>query len=103
MIPTVSLLSVYGSVDWIVDSGCTSHNMCCVIDLFRDIDLNFRSKVTVAYGEALKCQGLGAVSLNLNNSSDLNVLTINVMFVPKLTANLVSVSQLTRSSFWSSI
>lgn len=97
LLVSVSLLSVYGSVDWIVDSGCTSH-MCCDMDLFRDIDMNFKSKVTVANGEVLKCQGLGAVSLNLNNNSDLKILP-KVMFVPKLTTNLISVSQLTKSGF----
>lgn len=96
LVSAISLLTVYGSEDWIVDSGCTSH-MCCVKDLFRDIDTSYNSQVRVANGESLRCLGLGKVSLNIKNN-DQKCLS-KVMFVPNLTTNLISVSQLTKSGF----
>lgn len=85
--------TLHSSHIWIVDSGCTSH-MCKDKEMFLNLDTNFKTFVTVANNDQLKCMGIGTVKLKFKNDSK----TIkNVMYVPGLSANLLSVSCLTKN------
>ncbi|CAH2100383.1 unnamed protein product [Euphydryas editha] len=79
---------------WFVDSGATAH-MCNNKDYF----INFRpnhSKITVANNEELECIGTGDIHLNINGKVHK---LCNVLFVPKLSTNLISVSKLIDNNF----
>uniref|UniRef100_A0A2A4JC36 Retrovirus-related Pol polyprotein from transposon TNT 1-94-like beta-barrel domain-containing protein n=1 Tax=Heliothis virescens TaxID=7102 RepID=A0A2A4JC36_HELVI len=79
---------------WIVDSGCTSH-MCKDKALFLNLDTSFTTLVTVANNDQLKCLGIGNVELKFKNDTKI---IENVMYVPGLSANLLSVSCLTKNN-----
>jgi hypothetical protein len=98
----ISLLSSFidrsanhtSSTTWYIDSGATSH-MCNNKDMFRDMTRQSNS-VTVANSEKVPSEGKGTVSLHVSN----NIHTIsNVLFVPKLAVNLISVSSLIQKGF----
>lgn len=74
---------------WYIDSGATN----CMTGR-RDLLTDFKSRggyVTIASGEKLQCTGIGNVKL-----SDNATLT-DVLYIPKLSVNLISVSQLIKN------
>lgn len=75
---------------WYIDSGATNH-MTGNRDLLTDFKSRDGCTVTIASGDKLKCTGIGSVKLSFNA-----VLT-NVFYIPKLSVNLISVSQLIKS------
>lgn len=80
---------------WCIDSGATNH-MCNNKSAFHDYAPITPIEVNVANGEKLAAVGQGNVKIELQNS----VKTISgVYFVPRLTANLLSVSAMTRKGF----
>lgn len=84
---------------WIVDSGATSH-MCNNKNEFKKIDLNHRGGVIVANGERIEAMGIGEVEIVLNSRRGGYPVTLsNVLWVPKLDGNLVSVRKLTEKGF----
>lgn len=82
--------------DWIIDSGCSSH-MSHSLESFTSLNRKFTSTVSIANGEKLKCCGLGNINLNLDNNQSIPI--DNVMYVPNLFTNLLSVSQLVSKGY----
>lgn len=78
---------------WYIDSGATNH-MCNNKKCFQDLNNDGESfEVNVANGDKLKTMGCGSLQLNLNNE----VKTVsNVFYVPNLSCNLLSVSEMVR-------
>ncbi len=83
--------------DWIIDSGASSH-MCNDRAMFRDIS-NVADKVTLGDGSSLSVIGRGTVALNMlmTDVSARRCILKEVLYVPKLAFNLVSVSRATES------
>lgn len=73
---------------WYIDSGATAH-MTSQHDLITDMQSSESAFVTVANNTSLKVQGKGVVKLALTHA---NVKVDNVLYVPELCANLLSVS-----------
>lgn len=87
------------NVDWIVDSGASSH-MCCDMSFFSKLEAIDPVLVEIADGETLVANKKGTVSLRLNLSNGRMEINLeDVLFVPKLKANLVSVRRLTRKGY----
>lgn len=84
-------LSVKSCREWIVDSGATTH-MCNDETLFTDMNVVNDVKVSMGDGRVLKAFGRGHVKLNVSNRSE-HVLC-DVLYVPDLAYNLLSVSSL---------
>jgi hypothetical protein len=83
------------SNDWVLDSGCT-HHMCYNPDLFITELTPMHEEVFLGYGKSLKIEGIGSVQINTINTRG-NVQPIilrNCFYVPKLTRNLISISQI---------
>jgi Reverse transcriptase (RNA-dependent DNA polymerase)/gag-polypeptide of LTR copia-type/Integrase core domain/GAG-pre-integrase domain len=81
---------------WCIDSGATSHmtNDC---KFFATFDDSKRSKVSLANGEHMASLGIGDGYIHCQVANEVNKVPIkNVMFVPNLESNLLSVKQLTR-------
>lgn len=74
---------------WYVDSGCSSH-MTGRLDLFTDLDESVTNRVTMGDGTAREAQGKGTVKLNSFGQNYIK----NVLYVPDLDSNLLSVVQL---------
>ncbi|KAK9727921.1 hypothetical protein QE152_g18944 [Popillia japonica] len=75
---------------WILDSGSTDH-MCCHLSKFKD----FKEKETiieVAGGERLLSTGFGNIDFTI---STYEITLLNVLYVPNLKCNLISVNKMT--------
>ncbi|KAF2347659.1 Integrase catalytic core [Trinorchestia longiramus] len=88
-----------GNVDcdsWIVDSGATQH-MCNKQSEFSSYsDLSSPVRVEIGDGRALKGNGVGDVRLKITlpDMQVKNCVVKNVLFVPELACNLISVPQI---------
>ncbi|KAH0633032.1 hypothetical protein KY284_035818 [Solanum tuberosum] len=74
----------------IIYSGCTNH-MTSDQELFKDLDRSFISKVKIGNREYLDAKGRGTVAIESLTGFKL---IVDVLFVPDLDQNLLSVGQL---------
>lgn len=80
---------------WILDSGATSH-ICCDASFFCKLEDVQGRTVTLADERKLKVSGVGIVKLNVSE----NVVTLyDVLLVPELMVNYLSVSRATDKDF----
>lgn len=89
---------VHSDSSWFVDSGATTH-MTPRKDWLINHNNNdcIQQEICVGNGEKLKCHGTGEVLVDLNEK--LTKTIKDVMYVPELTANLLSVSTLTERGY----
>ena len=81
--------------EWLIDSGCT-HHMVHDRSLFKSLDLNYSGRVRIGNGEYLKVKGKGSVTVRTPTGTK----TINdVLYVPDIDVNLVSVGQLIEKKY----
>lgn len=79
---------------WLIDSGCSAH-MCNNKSLFTELtDCN--NVISIANDEKLECLGKGTITVKTGKVVR-NI--TNVLYVPKLSHNLLSVSCLTQKGF----
>ncbi|RVX18179.1 Retrovirus-related Pol polyprotein from transposon RE1 [Vitis vinifera] len=83
------------SKSWLVDSGCTNH-MTNNQDLFRELDRTTISKVRIGNGEYIPVKGKGTVAIESQTGLKL---IYDVLFVPDIDQNLLSVGQLVEKEF----
>lgn len=85
---------------WFVDSGSTSH-MTSNRNFFIDFTPKNQGEVAVANGKMLKVLGIGSGEIKcLNeNNKEITVTLKDVLYVPKLEENLISVKRLTEKGF----
>jgi len=70
--------------------------MTADLRLFKDFDINFLSKVRVGNGEYVKVKGKGVIKVEtMSGTKTLK----NMLYVPKINQNLVSVRQLLKSDY----
>ncbi|XP_052198801.1 uncharacterized protein LOC127805949 [Diospyros lotus] len=80
---------------WLIDSGCTTH-MAKNISLFSQIDNSIRTKVVLGHGETILAEGKGNVIMHTKQGEKK---ISNVLFVLRLSQNLLSIAQLMHSKF----
>ncbi|XP_038904297.1 uncharacterized protein LOC120090652 [Benincasa hispida] len=80
---------------WLVDSGCTNH-MTSDKELFKDLDKSFKSRVKIENDEYFEVKGKGIVSIE---SYARTKLISEVLFVPEIYQNLLSIGQLVEKGF----
>lgn len=84
---------------WFIDSGASFH-MTPRDDWISNKYQHEIKDIAVANDSKLKVQSAGEVVVNLNRASDSECVSINgVLHVPKLLANLLSVSQMVEKGF----
>ena len=85
---------------WIIDSGATCH-MCNDANLFVKLhNLEKPEEVTLGDGHVVKATGRGVVKINIespNTQKGKSCVLQDVLYVPSLSYNLVSVSKATKS------
>jgi hypothetical protein len=80
---------------WLIDNGCTNH-MTTDLTLFKDLDKSYLSKVRIGNGDFVKIEGKEAIEVE----TLLGTKTFkNILYVPKINQNLVSVGQLIESGY----
>ncbi|KAG8481821.1 hypothetical protein CXB51_027173 [Gossypium anomalum] len=80
---------------WLVDSGC-SHHMAADVSLFKELDRSFSSRIRIGNGSLIEARGKGDV---LISSSSGNKLISDVLYVPDIDQNLLSVGQLVEKGY----
>ncbi|KAK0570911.1 hypothetical protein LWI29_008332 [Acer saccharum] len=80
---------------WYVDSGCTSH-MARDSSLFTSLDKTDRTKVKLGNGEMGKVTGRGTFSIHTSKDPKL---IHDVLLIPDLDQNLLSVTQLLKKGY----
>lgn len=95
-----AVFSAYSSLnqdEWYIDSGATMH-MTRRSDWMYDEQPPPIHRITVANSEAIPVQSMGKVNIQTKlNKVEHQIQVRNVLFIPELTTNLLSVSQLTKS------
>uniref|UniRef100_A0A336MT82 CSON006917 protein n=1 Tax=Culicoides sonorensis TaxID=179676 RepID=A0A336MT82_CULSO len=88
------------SNNWFVDSGASNH-MCNDEKVFQSLKSTSESKIILADGDKLVSNNIGDVKLSLKTNSDdmMNVLIKDVLHVPNLKGNLISVHKLVKNGF----
>ncbi|WVY89239.1 hypothetical protein V8G54_034753 [Vigna mungo] len=81
---------------WYVDSGCSNH-MTYNRSWMMNLDESKKSKVRVADNNTLRVKGIGSVKIKRKNG--LHAALENVMLVPEMKCNLLSVGQLTEKGY----
>lgn len=86
--------------EWIIDSGATCH-ISGQKDLFEELDENFKEKVFVANGQQVSAQGKGVLTVQLLNKFGkcITVKISDVLYIPEVKGNLISVRRLTQLGF----
>lgn len=80
---------------WLIDSGCTSH-MTYDQELFKELDKTAISKVRIGNGAYLAVKGKGTVAIEGHRGLKL---ISNVLYVPEINQNLLSVGQLPEKGY----
>ncbi|KAJ9678655.1 hypothetical protein PVL29_020743 [Vitis rotundifolia] len=92
----VSFFATSSSLEtWLIDSGCTNH-MTYDQGLFKELDKTITSKVRIGNGAylAVKSKGTGAIK----GHTGLKLIS-NVLYVPEINQNLLSVGQLLEKGY----
>ncbi|KAK2579077.1 hypothetical protein KPH14_010926 [Odynerus spinipes] len=89
-----------GSKEWYVDSGATSH-MTSDRNFFLDFIPRSSENIRTANGESIKVcgSGIGRLICVTDNYKELVIPIKNVLYVPELDGNLLSVSKLNEKGF----
>ena len=84
------------SDSWILDSGATCH-ICCNRTLFSELDFKSSQDVTLGDNRVIKSAGCGTVKIQLaqKDGSYLDCTLYDVLYVPDLSFNLLSISRIT--------
>ena len=76
---------------WFLDSGCSNY-ILGIRSMFRDIDETHKLKVRLGDNKQIQVEGKGTIEVKTNQGKVKYV--DNVLFVPTLSQNLLSVGQL---------
>ncbi|XP_015166688.1 uncharacterized protein [Solanum tuberosum] len=83
------------SKSWLIDSGCTNH-MTHHDEIFRYLDRSAISKVRIDNGDYLLAKGKGTVAFESYSGTKL---ISDVLYVPELDQNLLSIGKLLQNGF----
>lgn len=84
-----------GPTEWSIDSGASSH-MTGSKSILQDFREDHTKKVALADGTEIDCVGVGTVVFNVTRNGQESKLTAaDVLYVPTMDDNLISVSKLT--------
>ena len=85
--------------DWFVDSGVNLH-MTIRKDFFVDLNPSQIKEIYVANREKLEVEAMGNIDIQLQTLGKVIDITIyDVLYVPDLIVNLLSVSRITRKGY----
>nr|CAN73998.1 hypothetical protein VITISV_043372 [Vitis vinifera] len=80
---------------WLIDSGCTSH-MTKYMSIFTSIDRSVQPKVKLGNGEVVQAKGKGTIAISTKKGTKI---VTNVLYIPDLDQNLLSVAQILRNGY----
>ena len=80
-----------------MDSGATNHNTADLNNLSLQNDYKGKDKITVGNGHTLS---ISHIRSTLISSSYKPLLLNNILYAPKITTNLLSFSQITKTTMY---
>ncbi|RVX15286.1 Retrovirus-related Pol polyprotein from transposon TNT 1-94 [Vitis vinifera] len=80
---------------WLIDSGCTSH-MTKYLSIFTSIDRSVQPKVKLGNGEVVQAKGKWTIAISTKRGTKI---VTNVLYIPDLDQNLLSVAQMLRNGY----
>ena len=80
---------------WLIDSGCTSH-MTKYLSIFTSIDRSVQPKVKLGNCEVVQAKGKGTIAISTKRGTKI---VTNVLYIPDLDQNLLSVAQMLRNGY----
>ncbi|KAA3453210.1 centromere protein F isoform X7 [Gossypium australe] len=83
------------SKGWLLDSSCTNH-MSLDATIFKTLDRSYKTKVKIGNGQFSKAEGKGDVLICTSTG---NKLISNVLLVPEIDRNLLSIAQLLEKGY----
>jgi len=92
---TTCFASKHASDCWLIDSGCTNH-MTNDENIFKQLHKSSVSKVRIGNDEYIPVKGKGTVAIKGNSGIKL---ILDVLFVPEIDLNLLSVGQLLEKGY----
>ena len=92
---TACFASSEESESWLIDSGCTNH-MTNDRELFKDLKPTNITKVRIGNGDYISVKGKGTVAIASGSGTKF---IPDVLFVPEIQQNLLSVGQLIERGF----
>jgi len=93
---SAALLSRPLAKEWVIDSGATSH-ISMNRSLVDNLDQSKREGVVTANNSAMECQGVGESKFKPKDGDPKTV--CDVMYIPSLFTNLLSVKQMAKKGF----
>ncbi|XP_068466419.1 uncharacterized protein [Phaseolus vulgaris] len=91
----IGFCSNISSASWLIDSGCTNH-MTHDKELFKELRTTDIKRVRIGNGEHLAVKGKGTIAIT--SYKGIKIIT-NVLFVPEIDQNLLSVGQLLEKGY----
>ncbi|KAG8503695.1 hypothetical protein CXB51_001703 [Gossypium anomalum] len=93
----VSCLAAKGKAKkgWLLDSGCTNY-MSPDASIFKSLDRSCKTRVKIGNGHCIQAEGIGNVMICTPSG---NKLIPNVLFVPEIDRNLLSIAQLLEKGY----
>ncbi|KAA3458763.1 pleiotropic drug resistance protein 3-like [Gossypium australe] len=90
-----SIIKRHSTKGWLIGSGCTNH-MTPDAAIFKSMDRYFNSRVKVGNGQYIKAEGKGDVLIDTPSCTKL---ISNVLLVPEIDKNLLSIAQLHKKRY----
>ena len=84
------------SETWYLDIGCLNH-MTCHKDLLNDLDTSKKTQIKLADNRALAAEGMGNIVIKKKDGKA--TLIEDVLFIPGMKCNLMSLGQLIEKGF----
>lgn len=88
-------LDSYELNTWLIDSGCINH-MTKYLSIFTSIDRSVQPKVMLGNGDVVQAKGKGTIAISTKNGTKI---IANVLYIPELDQNLLSVAQMLRNGY----
>ena len=85
------------TMSWLIDSGASNH-MCNNRDYFQNFKASSDKEITIADGNKMKIIGEGDIIIK-DEHTERTFKLVNVLFVPELKQNLLSVAMITSKGF----
>jgi hypothetical protein len=83
---------------WLIDSGATNH-IACSKEMFEKIE-PYHSTIKLGDGRPLAVKGIGEIKVKIiSNNKELEILISEVLYVPEMNTNLLSISRLDKKGY----
>lgn len=93
----IFLSGKFNENEWFIDSGASSH-MCMHKSWFNELRESTIKEISTANNSKMRVCGIGEIELSLKHNEKVRKVQVkNVLYIPEITANLLSVSSIMKN------